>query len=155
MEPQIVKKSAMTLVGMQQHSQLEGMDFKSLWNDFGPRMTEIKDGDPNVCYGAMDHYSEATGDFDYLAACEVKSAAIVPAVPDGMVSWIIPAQTYAIFPATLPQIGEAWTTVYQQWLPQSGYKRAVGPEFELYDEKFKPQDPAAVLYICVPIVSAN
>jgi AraC family transcriptional regulator len=155
MEPQIVKKPAMTLVGLQLHGKLEGMDIKSLWNGFGPRMAEIKDGDPNICYGAMDHYSEATGEFDYLAACEAKSAATVPAVPDGMVSWSIPAQTYAVFPSTLSTIGEAWMTAYQQWLPTSGYQRAAGPEFELYDEKFNPQDPAATLYLCVPIVHAH
>jgi AraC family transcriptional regulator len=152
MEPQIVTKPALTLVGMQAHGKIEGMDLKALWNGFGPRMAEIKDGDPNVCYGAMDHYSEATGEFDYLAACEAKSAAALPA---GMVSWSIPAQTYAVLPCTLPQIGEAWAKVYQQWLPTSGYRRAVGPEFELYDEKFNPQDPTAVLYLCVPIVSVN
>ena len=152
MEPQIVKKPAMTLVGLPLHGKLEGMDLISLWNGFGPRMAEIKDGTPSICYGAMDNYSEATGEFDYLAACEVKSAAAVPA---GMVSWNIPAQTYAVFPSTLPQIGEAWMTAYQQWLPQSGYKRAAGPEFELYDEKFNPQDPASTLYLCVPIVSVN
>lgn len=152
MEPQIVQKSALTLVGVQMHGKIEGMDLKGLWNEFGPRMAEIKGGDPNVCYGAMDNYSEATGEFDYLAACEAKGAAVLPA---GMVSWNIPAQTYAVYPCTLPQIGEAWTTVYQQWLPTSGYQRAAGPEFELYDEKFNPQDPAAVLYLCVPIVSKN
>jgi AraC family transcriptional regulator len=152
MEPQIVKKPAMTLVGLKLHGKLEGMDIKLLWSTFGPRMAEIKDSDPNVCYGAMDNYSEATGEFDYLAACETKDASALPA---GMASWNIPAQTYAVFPCTLPQIGEAWTTAYQQWLPQSGYKRAAGPEFELYDEKFNPQDPNATLYLCVPIVSAN
>ena len=152
MEPQIVKKPAMTLMGLQLHGKLEGMDIKGLWNGFGPRMAEIKGGDSNVCYGAMDNYSEATGEFDYLAACEAKGAAVLPA---GMVSWNIPAQTYAVFPCTLPQVGEAWMTAYQQWLPTSGYQRATGPEFELYDEKFNPQDPAAVLYLCVPIVSAN
>ena len=152
MEPQIVKKPAMTLVGLQLHGKLEGMDLKSLWNGFGPRMAEIRDGDPNICYGAMDNYSETTGEFDYLAACEVKAAADVP---EGMVSWTIPAQTYAVFPSTLPTIGEAWMTAYQQWLPTSGYQRATGPEFELYDEKFNPQDPAATLYLCVPIVSKN
>ena len=152
MEPQIVKKPAMTLVGLQLHGKLEGIDLKSLWNGFGPRMAEIKGGDPNVCYGAMDNYSEATGEFDYLAACEAKSAATLPV---GMVSWNIPAQTYAVFPCTLPEIGQAWMTAYQQWLPKSGYRRAAGPEFELYDEKFNPQDPASVLYLYVPIVSAN
>jgi AraC family transcriptional regulator len=152
MEPQIVKKPAITLVGLQVHGKLEGMDIKSLWNTFGPRMAEIKGANPAVCYGAMDHYSEATGEFDYLAACAAQSAA---AAPVGMVSWSVPAQTYAVFPCTLPQIGEAWMTAYQQWLPQSGYRRAAGPEFELYDEKFNPQDPASVLYLCVPIVSAN
>jgi AraC family transcriptional regulator len=152
MEPQIVKKPAMTLVGLQLHGKLGEMDLKPLWNGFGPRMSEIKDGDPNICYGAMDNYSEATGEFDYLAACEAKSAGAVPA---GMVSWIIPAQTYAVFPGTLPEISAVWQFAYQQWLPASEYQRAAGPEFELYDEKFNPQDPASVLYICVPVVSKH
>jgi AraC family transcriptional regulator len=155
MEPQIVKKPAMTLVGLQLHGKLEGMELKSLWNSFGPRMAEIKGGNPNICYGAMDNYSEATGEFDYLAACEAKSAGAVPDVPAGMVSWNIPAQTYAVFPGTLPEIGAAWQFAYQQWLPASAFRRAAGPEFELYDEKFNPQDPAATLYLCVPIVSKN
>ncbi len=152
MEPQIVKKPAMTLVGLKLHGKLEGMDIKSLWNTFGPRMAEIKEGDPRVCYGAMDNYNEATQEFDYLAACAAKSAS---ALPKDMISWSVPAQTYAVFPCTLTQVGEAWMTAYQQWLPKSGYKRAAGPEFELYDEKFNPQDPNGTLYLCVPIVSAN
>lgn len=152
MEPQIVKKPAMTLVGLQLHGKLEGVDLKSLWNEFGPRMTDIKDANPAVCYGATDNYSEATGEFDYLAACEAGSAAVPP---HNMVRWDITAQTYAIFPATLPQIGEAWMTAYQQWLPTSGYQRAAGPELEVYDEKFNPQDPASILYLYVPIVSVN
>jgi AraC family transcriptional regulator len=153
MEPQIVSKPAMTLVGLKLHGKLEGMDLKSLWNEFGPRMTELAStANLAICYGAMDNYDEATGKFDYLAACEGKNIAAVPA---GMVSWSVPAQTYAVFPCTLPQIGEAWTMAYQQWLPHSGYRRAAGPEFELYDERFNPQDPASVLYLCVPIVSAN
>lgn len=155
MEPQIVSKSALTLVGMSLHGRLEGMDLQSLWANFGPRMAEIPGGDPNVCYGAMDNYSEATGEFDYLAACEAKSAAALPAVPDGMVSWTIPAQTYAVFACSLPQISEAWMTAYQQWLPTSAYQRAAGPELEVYDEKFNPQDPASTLYLYVPVVSKN
>lgn len=151
MEPQIVQKPAMTLVGMKAHGKMEGLDIKGLWNGFGPRMVEIEGSNPAVCYGAMDHYDEATQEFDYLAACEVKG----DSVPTGMVRWIVPAQTYAVYPCTLPRIGEAWTAVYQQWLPTSGYQRAAGPEFELYDEKFNPQDPASVLYLCVPIVSKN
>jgi predicted transcriptional regulator YdeE len=132
MEPQIVKKPALTLVGLKLHGKIEGMDIKSLWNTFGPRMTEIKDGDPSVCYGAMDNYNEATGEFDYMAACEAKSASTLP---KDMISWNIPAQTYAVFPCILPQIGEAWMTAYQQWLPQSGYKRAAGPSLSRFSRR--------------------
>ncbi len=152
MEPQIVSKPAMTLVGLQVHGKLAGMDLQTLWTQFGPRMAEIKGGNSNICYGAMDHYSEATGEFDYLAACEATDDG--PA-PDGMVNWNIPTRTYAVFACTLPQIGEAWATAYQQWLPTSGYQRAAGPELEVYDEKFNPQDAASTLYLYVPIVSAN
>jgi AraC family transcriptional regulator len=153
MEPQIVKKPAMTLVGLQLHGKMAGMDIQALWTGFGLRMAELKIvANVDICYGAMNHYDEATGEFDYLAACEVRDAG---AAPGDMVRWNVPAQTYAVFSCTLPQIGAAWTTAYRQWLPTSGYQRATGPEFELYDEKFNPQDPTATLYLYVPIVSAN
>ena len=53
MEPQIVQKPTLTLVGMKVHGKMEGMDIKGLWNGFGPRMAEIEGGNPAVCYGPM------------------------------------------------------------------------------------------------------
>jgi len=153
MQPQIVSKSAFVVVGMKYRGKADGDNLKNLWNQFGPRMADIRDTvRPDVCYGVMGNYDEATGEFDYVAGCEVKNAAAVPA---GMTRWDVSAQTYAVFACTLPTMGEAYNAAYQQWLPQSGYRHADGAEFELYDEKFNPQDPAATLYLYIPIISAN
>jgi AraC family transcriptional regulator len=153
MEPHIVSKPALTFVGLKLHGKLESNRLMQLWNTFGPRMQEIKHvANPKVSYGAMDNYDEATGEYDYVAACEVSSKADIPG---DMIAWDVPAQTYAVFTTTLPVVGEVWMNAYQKWLPQSGYQRAPGPEFELYDEKFDPQDPNSKLYIHIPVVSAN
>jgi AraC family transcriptional regulator len=153
MQPQIVSKPAFAVVGMKYRGKADGDKLKHLWNQFGPHMADLKDTvNPNVCYGVMGNYDEATGEFDYVAGCEVKSTATVPA---DMTRWDVPAQKYAVFACTLPTMGDAYNFAYQQWLPQSGYRHAGSPEFELYDEKFNPQDPTATMYIYVPIVSAN
>ena len=40
---------------------------------------------------------------------------------------------------------------FQTWLPQSGYERGDGPDFELYDETFDGEVEGSGLYIYVPI----
>ena len=41
--------------------------------------------------------------------------------------------------------------IYETWLMQSDYQRAPGPEFELYDENFDPEDPSSEMYFYVPV----
>ncbi len=90
----------------------------------------------------------ATNEFDYLAGVEVEAG---QAAPEGMVAWRIPAQTYAVFETTLPQIGPTFEYIYGPWIAGSDFERADGPEFELYDEAFNPQDPASKMTIWIPV----
>ena len=72
-------------------------------------------------------------------------------VPEGMVCWEIPATRYAVFACTLSTIGQAFNDAYQTWLPQSGYERACGPEFEFYDKDYNPADENSTMYVYIPI----
>ncbi len=96
----------------------------------------------------LDHYDPQTGEFDYLAGFGVER---VTELPNGMVRWDVPAQTYAVLPCTLPTVKEGVGNAYR-WLKQSGTPRGDGPEFEFYDEHFMGGD--STLYIYVPIQRA-
>ena len=149
MEPKIVTKPAFTVAGMKYQGKLGGDDIFRLWTAFGPRMGELKHPvNPQICYGVMAGYDEAAGTLDYLAACEVSGPSDLPA---DMVCLEIPAQTYEVLVCTLPRLQEAFEHIYSTWLPQSGYRHAAGPEFELYGEAFDPGNPASEMSVYVPI----
>ena len=103
---------------------------------------------PMSDYGVMGNYDESTGAFDYVAGFPVGSAADIP---EGMVSWAVPEQTYAVFKCTLPSIAETYQFIHGDWLRSSGYRHVDGPEFELYDEEFDPQVPESPIYIYIPV----
>jgi AraC family transcriptional regulator len=149
MEHKIVSREAFKVVGMKYRGKNENQEIPQLWRDYGARWKEIEDVvNPEVAYGVMDNYDESTGEFDYVAAMEV---ARVKATPEGMMSWGIPEQTYAVFPCTLATIRESYDAALKKWLPDSKYKHSGGTEFELYDEDFDPQDPDSLFYYYMPI----
>jgi AraC family transcriptional regulator len=148
MEPRIASLPAFTVVGIKYHGKNENNEIKQMWNDFGPRMGEIKH--KRACYGVCANEDNETHEFDYFAGFEVDST---DDIPEGMVSYEVPASTYAAFRTTLPAIGQTFDHAYQKWLPQSGYHCTDGPDLELYDEEFDPSDPESTFEIFVPITS--
>ena len=149
MEPTFVSRSAFTVVGMKYRGKNEHEEIAQMWNRFMPRSGEIQHRvDPHVAYGVMGNLDMDSGEFDYLAGYEVEHAADVP---EGMSHWAVPAQTYAVFPCTLPTLLEVMHQIYQTWLPASGRQRADGPDFEFYNEWFDPSDPSSAMYIYVPV----
>lgn len=151
-EVKIVNRPAFTVAGMLYRGDNGGNEIPQLWDQFGPKMGIIPHRiDPQSCYGICDNFDEKAKVFDYIAACEVKPG---ETMPDGMVTRAIPAQTYAVFRTTLPEIRTTMDDIYNTWLPSSDYERGSGPEFELYDEEFSPEDPASMLYIYVPVVKS-
>ena len=148
-EPKITSKPAFTVIGMKYRGKNEQEEIPQLWGKFMERESEINDRvNPRVCFGVEDNFDKTSGEFDYVAAFEVSSDADVP---EGMVKWEVPDRTYAVFTCTLPTIREAYDTAYKSWLPQSGYQRAEGPEFELYDQDFEARDPTSKMYLYIPL----
>ncbi len=150
MEPRFISLPAFTLVGMMMRVKPQGKVPGQLWDEFGPRMDEIKHvAGPDVAYGLTVNMDMASGEFDYMAGMQVSRT---DDIPDGMVSFGVPAQNYAVFPCTLPTLREVFDQIYGVWLPGSGYVRTSGPELELYGETFDPRDPASVFEVYIPVV---
>lgn len=149
MQPQIVKLPAFTVAGKLYHGNNEKNEIALMWREYGPQMQHVNHVvEPHVSYGVMDNFDSTTGEFDYIAAQKVSQ---VEDLPPGVVSWQIPQQTYAVFSTTLPTLREVFDKIYNEWLPESGYGRALGPEFELYDERFNPAEIHSKLDLYIPI----
>ncbi len=149
MEPKIVSRPAFTVVGLKCHGKNEHNEIPQLWQTFGLRAGEIEHiVNPQVAYGISDNYDENSGEFDYIVGFEVDSVAHIP---KDMVSWDVPEQTCAVFTCTLPTLGETFQYAHHTWLPQSGYQRGDGPDFELYDEHFDPRDASSKMNVYIPI----
>jgi predicted transcriptional regulator YdeE len=150
-ELQIVERPAMSLVGLVKRSTPGSSELPQLWEKFGPRMASIpQQVNPAVSYGVCRDMDMQTNEFDYLAAVETEAGA---PVPEGMVRWEVAGGLFALIPATLTTIGDAYG-LSETLIPQAGYRRSAGFDYELYDERFDPADPDAVLYICIPVEKA-
>jgi AraC family transcriptional regulator len=148
MEPKIESRAAFRVVGMKVRGKNEQNEIPRLWGEFASRVGEVQNRvEEHSTYGVAGNY-EDSGEFDYVAGINVSTAA---EVPEGMVSWDIPAQTYAVFSCTLPTLGSTLKYIHGTWLPASGYRQADGPALELYDEDFDPENPDALMYVYIPI----
>ena len=149
MEPKIVNREAFTVVGIKYRGTNEQNEIPQVWQALMPRVPEIKNiTKPDVAYGISGNLDQASGEFDYVAGYEVSA---VEDIPEGMVRWEIPAGAYAVFSTTLPAIGETFTHAYKTWLPQSGHQATGGPDFELYDRHFDPQNPNSTFDLYIPL----
>ena len=148
MKIKLERKPAFTVVGMKHRGKAQSNEIPQLWSSFLPRTAEIKNRtNKDICFGAEDNYDETTREFDYMACIEVNQ---VDDLPLGMEQWQIPANTYAIFPTTLPDINNTYANIESR-LADSGLERKLAPEFELYDETFDAADPESLFYIYVPV----
>ena len=133
MEPEIVTKPAFTVVGLMYHGKNENDEIPQVWSKLNPRHSEIQHK-TGLAYGVCGELEE-NGRFRYLAGYEVTDAADLP---EGMERWDVPEQQYAVFPCTLKTIHETYHYIFETWLPQSGYARTDGSDFEYYSREFDP-----------------
>lgn len=154
MEPVIVEKPAIHLVGTSFNPEVHGWQFvPSLWYGLCHRMPEITGlVRPGCSYGYV-YASEAMpvgqkGIDTYLAGVEV--AGRTP-VPEGLSCATIPAGLYAVFTVEggLGDIARAYGFINEQWLPNSGYDGRCGA-VEVYDERFVPSG-ASRFEIRIPV----
>jgi AraC family transcriptional regulator len=152
LEAKIETRLGFTVVGVKYRGKNENEEIPRLWDMFWPRHAEIQERTAShEAYGVLDNFDVERGDFDYIAGVAVERELDPPA---GMTLKHIPAQTYAVFECTLPTLMETFREINEVWFPNSTVRRASGPEFELYDERFDPSNGKFVMSICIPVQPA-
>ncbi|ABB14329.1 GyrI-like domain-containing protein [Carboxydothermus hydrogenoformans] len=153
MKPEIIFKPGFFLVGMKYEGRNEKGEISELWKKFSERIFEIKNRvNEKECYG-LSIYSEkffATGEFLYLAAVEVVK---IEEVPEEMVAVEVDPAKYAVF--TLPgepdKLPKLIHEIYCRYLKEEGLKPVGNYDFELYNERYPPNQKDSKIYFFVPV----
>ncbi|MBY0359866.1 MAG: AraC family transcriptional regulator [Candidatus Obscuribacterales bacterium] len=106
-----------------------------------------------VCMASHPQIPLETGKtFVYIAGVPIKE---VDKLPKGMVSCTIPKAKYAVFThkGSLEKLPHTLRYIWGTWIPQNikDYKHVNGPDFEIYDKRFKLDSEESEFDICVPL----
>ena len=127
----------------------------ALWNQFMPRIGEIKNRAGGWCYGLVEALPESDAkshndELFYIACAEVLD---FEAIPAGMVKRVIPAGRYACFThkGKLDRLEHTMNYVYGSWLPKSNTQLRDAPHLELYDHRFAHDSDKSEFDILLPV----
>lgn len=157
MEPKIVSRDEIKLIGIQYIGANQNGEIPKLWGEqFLPRMGELKNvvGE-QVCYGLCECMCKGEckcgqgSDFLYIAAREVSH---FDEVPEEMVTKTVPAAKYAVFTHKGPvsTLQDTFQKIYTEWIPASGLVIAGNYNFEHYGECFDNSENS-LMDIYVPV----
>jgi AraC family transcriptional regulator len=158
--PRITEGRPMLLAGIRQHHAFAAAvnTIPPQWEAFrqlGPIPGAIV-AEPTATHGPMSYgvvcgNDVATQTFEYMCAIEVADFASLPA-DLGRIR--ILTQQYAVFTHTghIAGIQTTWNSIWNEWLPASGYLPADVPDFEVYDDRFDPQTGLGLIEIWFPII---
>jgi AraC family transcriptional regulator len=121
----------------------------ALWQTFVPYIGNIPGQVNGVTYGVCCN-PDADGGFEYVAGVEVKSRDRLPA---SLRCVEVEPQRYAVFQhgGHVSTLHQTFYSIWNGWLPESGFEAADAPEFERYSEDFDPVAGTGVVEIWLPI----
>jgi len=126
-----------------------------LWNQYNVRGQEISHrlswADLGIVSSLSSEEEKAhPNEMFYVAGTEVTSTEVIPS---GMLAFKVPAGNYAVFThkGHITKLGMTMKYIYGSWLPKSGKKLRLAPEFEVYDQRFKHDSEESELDIYIPI----
>lgn len=152
MEPEIVNKPEMKIVGIASKYDNNGLDLQTLWCEFKPYIGNIENRIDANAFGIYESYEENDDEVSFSYVCAV-AVSNFDQIPDGMTSRVIPEQTYARFThkGSLKNLHDTLKYIWGSWLPKSKYEYVEKPDFELYPQGFNDEDPENKLYLHIPI----
>ncbi|WP_407176631.1 GyrI-like domain-containing protein [Bradyrhizobium sp. STM 3562] len=126
-----------------------GAGIPLLWQRYHREVEDIPNRVGQVAYGVCCNGDDA-GNFDYIAGAEVADFSDLPRAFSRV---RIPEHKYAVFTHRdhVASVRRTFNTIWNQWLPQSGFRIADAPVFERYDEKFDPSTGNGGFEIWLPI----
>jgi len=152
MEPEIVTRSEVKVVGSAKQYQEEDLDMDTLWSAFRQNVSQIKNRVGKDAFGIYEEYleSETSFGFSYVCAVEVSD---FDNVPIGMIARTIPEHLYAVFRHDGPasSLPETMKYIWGSWLPKSDYEYVEKPDFELYSPSAQPKNAVKTLFLHIPV----
>ncbi|MCP3027838.1 AraC family transcriptional regulator [Halobacillus sp. A5] len=146
MEPKFVTKPAFQIIGYglktKNKDGQNNKDIPQFWKQYLQNQLGSSIPKPlhkNEELGICTDFSPDTGKFVYIIGMEVEEGT---KVPEGLMYRRFPELEYAVF--TTPKAEEeafassiqaAWSYIFTEWFPQSGYEHRGIVDFELYDER--------------------
>ena len=123
----------------------------SQWQRFVPHLGHIPGQVGRVTYGVLCNSDDA-GNTEYISGVEVADFA---RVPQEFSRLRIPEHRYAVFTQRdhVSTIRRVWFTIFNKWLPESGYRIDEAPEFERYGEQFDAVSGSGGFEIWIPLRS--
>jgi AraC family transcriptional regulator len=125
-----------------------------LWQEYMPRRHEIKNTTSEynlgVTFDIPANENARSDEMNYLAGTQVSNFDHIPSSMDKIV---IPAGNCAVFThkGELEKFGDTMMFIFGSWLPQSGKKMRNAPIIEMYDERFKLNQPDSEIDVYIPI----
>jgi AraC family transcriptional regulator len=153
--PELKRREALSVAGVShRYDAATKASIPDLWPKLIARMPFEGQAPSWDTYGVVWSADRTTGVFTYLAGAGLAPGA---ATPQGLERIELPAGAYAVFRITLtggalhPQIKASMATIWGELIPTSGLTLTGGPDFELYDGRFSPTRPGAVIDFYVPV----
>jgi AraC family transcriptional regulator len=119
------------------------------WERFTQHIGHVPGQVGNVTYGVCCN-ADGVGNFEYISGVEVANFDDIPAEFSRI---RIPTQRYTVFTHRehISRMRATVYTIWNKWLPASGYKHDDAADFERYDERFDPRTGDGVVEVWVPI----
>ena len=156
MEPRITTLSDKKLIGMRVQMSLTNNKTVELWQKFMPNRTNILDTISTDLIAlqvfAPNHFQDfkPTNEFEKWATVEVAS---FDNIPFNMEPFSLEGGLYAVFDYKgSSNDSSVFQYIFGTWLPNSAYKLANRPHFEVLGEKYKNNDPSSEEEIWIPIL---
>jgi AraC family transcriptional regulator len=151
--PSLVTGKALLIAGLgERYDQDCNPAIPAQWQRFVPHLGRIAGQVGQTAYGVCCNSDDA-GNFEYVCGVEVADFSNVPK------DWSrvrIPQQRYAVFAHRdhVAKIRATWHTIWNQWLPESGYEVVDAPFFERYGPEFDSMKGTGGLEIWLPVREA-
>ena len=152
MEPQIITRPAIKLVGVSNRYDSRDLNLPKLWSGFAPYRNNIPNRIGDESFGIYESYEETGDEVSFVYVCTV-AVENFEDVPEGMTARELPEQMYAKFTHTGPvaNLDKTLKYIWASWLPKSDFDYIEKPDFELYRSGFDNNDPKNELYLHIPI----
>ncbi len=148
--PRFENSKTLLIAGLgERYSAEKSTNMPAQWQRFVPYLGHIPGQVGQATYGVLCN-GDDSGNVEYICGVEVSDFS---RLPKELSRVRIPEHRYAVFTHRdhISTIRRVWFTIFDKWLPESGFQVAEAPEFERYGAEFDPRTGNGGFEIWIPI----